>query len=125
MGFNVVQMMLTCRFVYVGVAAQDGLSFTFLDYMSYVFYFPNIIVGTIPFTAYVDFINLQGVYANIGYSFKMAYQTLFKAFLFVAGIKNIYLFKLINLLDLNLVLLILEPNSGKIIHFLLVILYAN
>ncbi|CAD8195851.1 unnamed protein product [Paramecium octaurelia] len=85
MGFNVVQMMLTCRFVYVGVAAQDQLSFTFLDYLSYVFYFPNIIVGTVPFTAYIDFINLKGVYANMGYSFKMAFISLFKAILFVAA----------------------------------------
>ncbi|CAD8111559.1 unnamed protein product [Paramecium sonneborni] len=85
MGFNVVQMMLTCRFVYVGVAAQDRLPFTFLDYMSYVFYFPNIIVGTVPFTAYIQFINLQGVYSNMGYKFNKAFQTLFKAILFVAA----------------------------------------
>lgn len=54
--------------------------------MSYVFYFPNIIVGTVPFTAYIDFINLKGVYANMGYSFNMAYKSLLKAILFVAGI---------------------------------------
>lgn len=45
--------MLTCRFVYIGVTVEDGIKFTLLDYISYVFYFPNIIVGTVPFTAYI------------------------------------------------------------------------
>lgn len=85
MGFNVVQMMLTCRFVYVGAAAEDGLQFTFLDYLSYVFYFPNIIVGTVPFKAYVEFVNLSGVYKGLGRNFRAAFISLFKALLFVAG----------------------------------------
>ena len=85
MGFNVVQMMLTCRFVYVAAAAEDELKFTFLDYLSYVFYFPNIIVGTVPFNAYIEFINLQGVYKGLGHNFRAAFLSLFKALLFVAG----------------------------------------
>lgn len=77
--------MLTCRFVYVAAAAEDGLQFNFLDYVSYVFYYPNIIVGTVPFKAYVEFINLSGIYNNLGHNFRAAFISLLKALLFVAG----------------------------------------
>lgn len=60
MGFNVVQMMLTCRYVYFGAAVEDKLvAYNYLDYISYIFYFPNIIVGTVPFVGYVNFVNLR------------------------------------------------------------------
>lgn len=77
--------MLTCRYVYIGVAIEDGIKFNFLDFLSYVFYFPNIIVGTVPFTAYIDFINLTGVYTKLNHNFKAAFIALFKALLFVAA----------------------------------------
>lgn len=79
--------MLTCRFVYFGAAAEDrNISFTFLDYFSYIFFFPNIIVGTVPFTNYVEFVNLNGIYSKLNHNFKVAFITLSKALIFVAGI---------------------------------------
>lgn len=81
--------MLTCRLVYFGAAAEDRIiKYNFLDYISYVFYFPNIIVGTVPFVGYVDFINLGGVYTKLDHNFKEALKTLFWAFVFVAGMSN-------------------------------------
>lgn len=86
MGFNVVQMMLTCRLVYFGAAAEDkSIQYSFLDYYSYVFYFPNIIVGTVPFTGYVNFMNLSGHYQSISTDIKPALLTLAKAVAFTVA----------------------------------------
>lgn len=77
MGFNVVQMMLTCRLVYFGAAVEDkAVEYNFMDFLSYLFYFPNIIVGTVPFIAYADFVNLRGTYAKLDYSFRESLRTL-------------------------------------------------
>ena len=52
-----------------------------------MFYFPNIIVGTIPYTAFRSFINLEGKYKNMPSTLKPSLITFGKAFLFVIGIK--------------------------------------
>ena len=58
--------MATCRFIYFAHEYSSALieKLNAIDYLGYIFMYPNIIVGVIPYTDYYNFIHLKGHYKN-------------------------------------------------------------
>ena len=59
--------MATCRYIYFAHLYCSGKtkSLDIIDYLGYIYMYPNIIVGVIPYTDYHNFIYQQSDYKNI------------------------------------------------------------
>ncbi|KAM3138903.1 hypothetical protein pb186bvf_008916 [Paramecium bursaria] len=81
--FNVIQMILTCRYVYYVVDQENSKGGSFLQYYSFIFMFTNLILGPVPFKDFMKLINMEDDQAN--YSPKDTFISLGKAIIFSLG----------------------------------------
>lgn len=80
-------MLLTCRYVYFAAEVEDGKvkNYSFLEYFSYIFLFTNFMVGTVPFSDFINFIRLSGHYSDMKFTFKPILISLLKTLYFLIG----------------------------------------
>lgn len=63
-----MQMFMTTKIVYYGYYLENGGTPNFFNYLSYAFFFSNVLIGpTVPYETFQKFINLEGHYKNISH----------------------------------------------------------